>query len=166
MTCSEKVFEEALQHTNSSCHSLFRSLPSSAHYQGPQCFSERENVSKLIFDPCQLPPEHTCRVSYSDGTFLILQCSDPSCAKWRRVDVATYDLFWTDWMNAQRAERRQNLTERAPMLISDLHVWLRELTATHFKPRPRAKKPRRDFRLGIDSVHAFFENVNRTGFNL
>ena len=25
MTCSEKVFEEALQHTNSSCHSLFRS---------------------------------------------------------------------------------------------------------------------------------------------
>ena len=60
-------------------------------------------------------------------------------------------------MNAQRAERRQNLTERAPMLISDLHVWLRELTATHFKPRPRAKKPRKDFRLGIGSVHAFLK---------
>ena len=63
-------------------------------------------------------------------------------------------------MNAQRAERRQNLTERVPMLISDLHVWLREFTATHFQPRPRAKKPRQDFRLGMDSVHKFLKTSN------
>ena len=38
LTCSEAVFEDALQKTNERCHSLFRGLPASAHYQGPQCF--------------------------------------------------------------------------------------------------------------------------------
>ena len=38
LTCSEAVFENALQKTNERCHSLFRGLPPAAHYQGPQCF--------------------------------------------------------------------------------------------------------------------------------
>ena len=55
LTCSERVFEEALKRTNKSCQSLFRGLPAAAQYQGPQCFSERHRPAKLSFDPSQVP---------------------------------------------------------------------------------------------------------------
>ena len=93
LTCSEAVFEDALQKTNERCHSLFRGLPAAAHYQGPPCYSERGRAAKLVFDPCQVPPGARKRTSYSDGSFLVLQCGNECCAKWRRVDPATYDLF-------------------------------------------------------------------------
>ena len=54
LTCSEAVFEDALQKTNERCHSLFRGLPASAHYQGPQCF-RNETV---------LPNSSSIRVKY------------------------------------------------------------------------------------------------------
>ena len=75
LSCSERVFEDALQQTNEGCHSFFRGLPPAAHYQGPQCFAERANAAKLVFDPCQMPPGGRRRSTYSDGSFLILQLS-------------------------------------------------------------------------------------------
>ena len=150
LTCSEAVFEDALQKTNERCHSLFRGLPAAAHYQGPQCYSERGRAAKLVFDPCQVPPGARKRTSYSDGSFLVLQCGNECCAKWRRVDPATYDLFWNTWMQAQRDTRRQRLLTRDAYLCSDLHMWLREAVAQHFRPRPRARNPRPEFRLALD----------------
>ena len=57
LTCSERVFEEALRRTNQRCQNLFRGLPAAAHYQGPQCFAERQNAAKLTFDPNQVPQQ-------------------------------------------------------------------------------------------------------------
>ena len=34
-------------------------------------------------------------------------------------------------------------------------MWLREAVAQHFKPRPRARNPRPQFRLSLDSVRSF-----------
>ena len=158
LSCSEAVFEEALQATNERCHALFRGLPAAAHYQGPQCFSERGHAAKLVFDPSQMPSGPSRRTTYSDGSFLVLQCSNECCAKWRRVDVATYDLFWNDWMHAQREERRQTLLAREPHLCSELHVWLRESVAQYFKARPRARKPRPPFRFTLDSFQGFLND--------
>ena len=155
LSCSEKVFEEALQKTNERCHTVFRGLPAAAHYQGPQCFSERANAAKLIFDPSFMPRGPRRCTTYSDGDFLVLQCCHEGCAKWRRVDVATYDLFWNDWMQAQRDTRCEALVTREPHLCSDLHVWLREQVAEYFKPRPRVRKPRPEFRFSLQLFHSF-----------
>ena len=89
MTCTEAVFEDALRQTNTRCHAFFRGLPSAAHYQGPQCFSERRHAAKVVFDPCQMPSGARTRQSYSDRSFLVLQCCAEGCEKWRRVDSAT-----------------------------------------------------------------------------
>ena len=155
MACSEKVFEEALRQTNERCHNVFRGLPASAHYQGPQCFSERANAAKMIFDPSLMPSGPRRRTSYSDGDFLVLQCSHEACEKWRRVDVPTYDMFWNDWMQAQREKRSTALVALDPSLCSDLHIWLREQVAEYFKPRPRARKPRPPFLLTVEAVQSF-----------
>ena len=150
MTCTEAVFEDALRQTNERCHAFFRGLPSAAHYQGPQCFSERRHAAKVVFDPCQMPSAPRTRQSYSDRSFLVLQCCAEGCEKWRRVDSATYNLFWTEWMNAHRQQRRQALLDQKHHFCSDVHATLRELAAQHFKPRPRARKPRPEFRISVD----------------
>ena len=155
LSCSERVFEDALQQTNEGCHSFFRGLPPAAHYQGPQCFAERANAAKLVFDPCQMPPGGRRRSTYSDGSFLILQCCQEGCGKWRRVDPATYDLYWNAWMQEQRDKRRETVLAQEPHLSAALHAWLRETVAEHFKPRPRARTRRSPFRITLATFHVF-----------
>ena len=58
-------------------------------------------------------------------------------------------------MQAQRDTRRQRLLTRDAYLCSDLHMWLREAVAQHFRPRPRARNPRPEFRLALDSFRSF-----------
>ena len=58
-------------------------------------------------------------------------------------------------MNAHRQERRQGLLDQKPHFCSDVHATLRELAAQHFKPRPRARKPRPEFRISVDVFQAF-----------
>ena len=102
-----------------------------------------------------MPSGARTRQSYSDRSFLVLQCCAEGCEKWRRVDSATYNLFWNDWMNAHRQERRQVLLDHAPHFCSKVHAMLRELAAQHFKPRPRARKPRPEFRITLDVFRSF-----------
>ena len=58
-------------------------------------------------------------------------------------------------MNAYRQERRQVLLDQKHHFCSDVHATLRELAAQHFKPRPRARKPRPEFRISVDVFQAF-----------
>ena len=109
----------------------------------------------MIFDPSLMPSGPRRRTSYSDGDFLVLQCSHEACGKWRRVDVPTYDMFWNDWMQAQREKRSTALVALDPSLCSDLHIWLREQVAEHFKSSPRARKPRLPFLLTLQAVQSY-----------
>ena len=108
-----------------------------------------------MFDPCQLPTGTRAQQSYNDENFLILQCCADGCQKWRRVDSATYNLFWIDWMNAHRQERRQGLLNQEHHFCSNVHATLREFAAQHFKLRPRARKPRPEFRLNLELFRVF-----------
>ena len=126
LTCSERVFEEALRRTNQRCQNLFRGLPAAAHYQGPQCFAERQSAAKLTFDPSQVPRQSTSHTRHSDGAFIVLQCTRPECAKWRRVDDATYHLYYQKWIDAEKKVRRQALCDYSPHLVAELQKIFRE----------------------------------------
>ncbi len=58
-------------------------------------------------------------------------------------------------MQAQREKRCKALVTLDPSLCSDLHIWLREQVAEHFKPRSRAHKPQLPFLLTVQAAQSF-----------
>ena len=156
LTCSERTFEEALRLTNERCKDLFRGLSRAAFYQGPQCFAERDKNAKFLFDPSDAPQTTRRSTRYSDGSFLVLQCTEASCGKWRRVDDATHDLFFRQWLWADRQARRDALCEHIPHIAAELHKLLREQLAVYYG-QYYGKKRTKPFRLDAARLHHCLE---------
>ena len=106
------------------CHCVRASKFQVFEYRGPQCLPHRDDVSRLVFEP-QEEVEKTNRGVEIDDAFPALQCSNPSCQKWRRVDASTRDVFsnkrW--WFDKVLAEERDLLVE-CVNLDSVIRAWL------------------------------------------
>ena len=92
---TERQFTEALRRTSKAVvnKSLLRfAMRAGNEYQGPQCVCHRDVPARLNFDP-QRDVRTTHRGFRSKDLCPMLQCSESTYAKWRRVDASTKEVF-------------------------------------------------------------------------
>ena len=66
----------------------------------------------MSFEPFQTEANGEHRARSTDNPMALLQCSLPSCGKWRRVDQCTCDLFTTrEWVQDSLQEYAKEHTE-------------------------------------------------------
>ena len=140
---TERQFMVALDLTSRAMQDMHvvRSSGAVCHYRGPQCFTHRHDVERLGFEPLPVasPPGLAGRVTpparrRMDLVMPMVQCDEPSCRKWRRIDGATRDLFHGEgWGSDRIHDARRELLEA--------HVWLESVCANWVQRRwPQADR--------------------------
>ena len=140
---TEQQFMVALDLTSRAMQDMHvvRSSGAVCHYRGPQCFTHRHDVERLGFEPLPVacPPGLAGRVTpparrRMDFVMPMVQCDEPLCRKWRRIDGATRDLFHGEgWGSDRIHDARRELLES--------HVWLESVCANWVQRRwPQADR--------------------------
>jgi hypothetical protein len=95
-------------------------------YSGPQKVVQRDQIENLELEP-QLRRSGNVIPGSTRG-FDEIQCHD--CGRWRRVDEATLKQFQNrTWWCDRYEERRTNLLDTTPHLLTALESWLPQVHA-------------------------------------
>ena len=107
------------------CHCVRAAKFQVFEYRGPQCLPHRDDMTRLLFEPKD-EVEKTHRGVEADDAFPALQCSDPCCQKWRRVDASTREVFGNKrwWFDKMLEEERALIAECSDLDIA-MRSWFR-----------------------------------------